>query len=278
MIHGYNDNLYISLTKPGYNHMKMRFLSFLFLFGSVAAQARTPERNGKEDQKVIYFFSGLGADSIPFTNLKLPGYRKVYINWIPPLPDESLKDYASRIKDQICNEKPYIIGLSFGGVLAVEVSKQVEIGKMILISSARTRNDLNHIQNFFMRLGLYRIIPGTMVKHTNFLTHLYFGARTERDKKALMRLLQGTDITLFRWGLKSIAQWDNTEPPPRTIQVHGTADRVIAYRRIAHPDFSIPGGGHLMVLNKADTISRIITGYFNGSIKARDQADTASTK
>jgi len=242
--------------------MKAGLFSFILLLGSLFAFCQAPEDTTGEKQKTVYLFSGLGADASPFTNLDLPGYQKVYISWIPPLPDESLSHYAGRIKSQITVRNPYIIGLSFGGVIAVEVAKQIEVEKMVLISSARTRSDLNQVHCFFMRLGLYRIIPGALLRHTNFLTYSYFGARSEKDKKALMNLLRGTDISLFRWGLKSIAGWDNREPPERTIQIHGTADRVISYRFV-HPDYSIIGGGHLMVFNKADTISKIIMNYFN---------------
>ncbi|WP_118973848.1 alpha/beta hydrolase [Taibaiella koreensis] len=235
-------------------------VALLLLPGSFAFSKIPTDATGK-DKGTIYFFSGLGADSSPFVNLHLPGYNKVYISWIPPLANESLEHYAGRISNQITVTDPYIIGLSFGGIVAVEVSKQIAVKKMVLISSVRTRDELNPFNRFFMRLGMYRIIPGFMIKHANFLTYRYFGAHTERDKKALTHLLGGTDIPLFRWGLKSIAHWDNREMPGHTIQIHGTADKVIA-SRLVHPDYSIKGGGHLMVFSKADTISSIILNYF----------------
>jgi pimeloyl-ACP methyl ester carboxylesterase len=242
--------------------MKLGFLSVILLLNNFLASGQGAIHTTEKPQKTIYFFSGLGADSSPFANLKLPGYHKVYISWIPALPGESIADYAARIRSQITVENPCIVGLSFGGVVAVEVSKQIKVDKMVLISSAKTKDELNQMNQFFMRLGLYRIIPGLLLKHTNFLTNSYFGARSEHDKKALLKLLRGTDISLFRWGLKSIAYWDNKQTPERTIHIHGTADRVIAYGR-GHPDYSINGGGHLMVFNKAEVISKIIMNYFD---------------
>lgn len=234
----------------------------LFMISSLVAGARTTQDTTNRAQKTVYLFSGLGADSTIFMNLKLPGYRKVYINWIPALPNETITEYAGRIKSQITVENPDIIGLSFGGIVAVEVSKQLNVDKMVLISSVRTRRELNRKQFFFMKLGLYRIIPGALIQRTNFLTYQYFGARSQNDKTTLTNLLKQTDVTFFRWALKSIAYWDNTSAPERTIQIHGTADRVITGRRV-HPDYRIKGGGHLMVFNKADTISKIITNYFH---------------
>jgi pimeloyl-ACP methyl ester carboxylesterase len=234
-------------------------LGAVFMLNSLAVGAQTPD-TVKKEQKTVYLFSGLGADSSIFMNLELPGRHKVYINWIPALPNESVRQYASRIKSQITVENPNIIGLSFGGIVAVEVAKQIKVDKMVLISSVRTKRELNRVQFFFMKLGLYRIIPGSLIKRTNFLTYQYFGARSPKDKKTLTKLLEHTDVSFFRWALKSIAYWDNKAVPERTIQIHGTADRVITGRRV-HPDYRIKGGGHLMVFNKADTISKIITNY-----------------
>lgn len=233
----------------------------LFLLNSMIGFSRTTKETSSEKQKTIYFFSGIGADSSAFSNLRLPGYHKVYINWIPALPHESLTHYAGRIRSQITENDPYIVGLSFGGIVAVEVSKQMKVGKMVLISSARTMDNLNQFQCFFLRLGFYRLVPGSLLKHTNALTYKYFGAHSPADKTALEQLLCNTDISFFRWALKNVGCWDNIEKPDNTIEIHGTADRIITHR-LATPDYSIKGGGHLMVFNKADTVSKIIMNYF----------------
>jgi len=240
--------------------VKVIFSVLLILIGFSGFSQPLADTAGKE-QKTIYLFSGIGADSTIFKNLKLPGYHKVYIDWIPALRGESLTEYAGRIKNQITVENPYIIGLSFGGIVAVEVSKLIRVKKMVLISSVRTKGELNKMQFFFIKMGLYRVIPRGLIKRTNFLTYRYFGAHTKSDKKALTKLLKDTDVTFFRWALKSIGYWHNMEAPERTIQIHGTADRVIA-SRLVHPDYRIKGGGHLMVFNRADTISKIIRNYF----------------
>jgi len=232
----------------------------LLLFSSLSGKAQTSTDTDKTGQKTVYLFSGLGADSTIFMNLDLPGYKKVYINWIPALPKESIEHYASRIRCQITDENPDIIGLSFGGIVAVEVSKLVKVDKMVLISSVKTKYELNRIQFFFMKLGFNHIIPGALIQRTNFLTYRYFGAWSSNDKKTLTHLLAHTDVTFFRWALRGIAYWDNKVPPERTIQINGTADRVIT-SRFVHPDYRIKGGGHLMVFNEADTISKIIMKY-----------------
>jgi thioesterase domain-containing protein len=88
--------------------------------------------------KELYIFSGLGADERVFQRLSFYGFRTTFVKWIVPLKKEKIEDYATRILDQITTVNPTLIGLSFGGLIAVEVAKQIETDKVILIASAKT--------------------------------------------------------------------------------------------------------------------------------------------
>ena len=47
---------------------------------------------------VLYFLSGLGADKRIFQKLNLPDqYTIVHIDWIKPVPNESIAAYAQRL-------------------------------------------------------------------------------------------------------------------------------------------------------------------------------------
>lgn len=89
-------------------------------------------------QKKIYLISGLGADERMFQRLNFYNFEPVYLQWISPKKNESISDYAARLKSQITEEKPIIIGLSLGGMMAVEISKQIKTEKVVLISSIKT--------------------------------------------------------------------------------------------------------------------------------------------
>ena len=212
-------------------------------------------------QQPIYMLSGLGADSQAFQNLHLPGYKLIYINWIPPEKAESMAHYASRLKSQITTPDPIIIGLSFGGMIAVEIAKQIPVRKLVLISSAKTKHDLATGSFFlFKNLRLYKIIPGSLLRKTNFMVNSLFGVKSEKDKKALAEILSINDPHFFRWAMDNILNWQNETIPPHLIQIHGTADKIIPYAAVK-ADYSIKGGGHFMVLSHADTISTIILDY-----------------
>ncbi|HEY0434517.1 MAG TPA: hypothetical protein VGC95_11625, partial [Chitinophagaceae bacterium] len=72
-----------------------------------------------------YFISGLGADRRAFYRIQMPSsIQIVHLDWIDPLPKESLNDYALRFSKLIDRHEEFIlVGLSFGGMLAVELGK-----------------------------------------------------------------------------------------------------------------------------------------------------------
>ena len=86
--------------------------------------------------KQLFLFSGLGADKRVFEFLDLSKYSVYHISWIKPLPKELMADYARRLLPQIKTEKPIFVGVSFGGMIALEIAKLILVEKVILISSA----------------------------------------------------------------------------------------------------------------------------------------------
>ncbi|HNC31654.1 MAG TPA: alpha/beta hydrolase, partial [Cyclobacteriaceae bacterium] len=88
--------------------------------------------------KEVYLIPGLGADRRVFQYLNLAEHSISHISWIEPLPNESIEQYAGRLTEQIKSPDPILVGVSFGGMIAVEIAKQIKTNKIILISSART--------------------------------------------------------------------------------------------------------------------------------------------
>ena len=210
--------------------------------------------------KTIYLFSGLGADYRIFQQLELPGYHLVHVRWERPDADETMAQYAARIKAQITTENPIFIGVSFGGMMAIEMSKLMPTEKIVLISSAKTKNELAANGNFFIKYGVYKFIPGSILQQSNFVVNNLFGADTKEDKDILAQILADTDVRFFRWAMNSMRHWDNETIPQNLIHIHGTDDKIIPIKNLKS-DYEIQGGGHFMVLNKATEISTIILNY-----------------
>lgn len=83
----------------------------------------------------VYAISGLGADARVFQFLKLP-IEIITIDWLSPKRNESLSEYAARLIPQINIKQEFILlGVSFGGLIALELSKLLKPKATILISS-----------------------------------------------------------------------------------------------------------------------------------------------
>ena len=130
----------------------------------------------------IYLISGLGADASVFQRLDFGNHEIKFIEWLEPNQDESLQTYASRLAAQINTGLPILIGVSFGGMIAVEIAKIIDCQKVILISSAKNKREIPLLYRFFGLLDIHRLIPVRLLKHANMLTYFFFGMKTKAEK------------------------------------------------------------------------------------------------
>lgn len=205
--------------------------------------------------KEVYIFSGLGADERVFKFINLEGYEVTFVKWIKPFSSESIEAYTQRLLSQIDSRTPILIGLSFGGMIAVEISKHVNAEKIILVSSAKTRREIPRLFRWAGFFRLHKIIPTRLLKRSNRLVDWYFGATTKSEKMMLKEILRDTDPVFLEWAVDKIVRWKSTSAPINLIHIHGTADKLLP---MTNCDFEIQGGGHLMILNKAEEISRLL--------------------
>ena len=205
--------------------------------------------------KELYLLSGLGADKRVYEFLDLSAYKVHHIDWIPPQPNESIEQYAGRLSEKIGGNAPILIGVSFGGMIAIEIAKKRAIEKIILISSAKSRKDIPQGFNFTRRLRLHRFIPARVLRNPNRIVFWFFGVEEKWEKDLLRAIMRDTDIAFFRWAIDRIVNWTNENVPDNAIHIHGTKDRLIPFTTA---DYKIEGGGHMMIVNRAQEIDQII--------------------
>lgn len=209
--------------------------------------------------KEIYVLSGLGADERAFRSVDFSTYKVNFVQWISPQADESIEHYAERLLSQIHSERPKLLGLSFGGMMAVEISKLIETEKIILISSAKTKNEVPFYFRWAGFLRLNSIVPIALLKKSNLLTNWFFGATDHETKKLLKTILDDTDPIYLKWAIHQIVNWRNEYTPKNLTHVHGSSDKLLPLKNC---DFTIENGGHLMILNKAEEISSLLPNLF----------------
>lgn len=210
----------------------------------------------------VYFISGLGADQRLFQYLELKNIRPHFIHWIAPIKEESWESYAGRLTSQIKTPDPILIGMSMGGMMAIEISKLIPVRKLILLSSAKTRHE---IPPYFR---LLRIFKGHEWLSYKLLTQLglifggwLFGTTCKAEDRLLKEIIHDTDETFFRWAWQRVVTWKNEFVPENIFHIHGNRDHMLPIRFI-NADKMISGGTHLMVVNKAEEISLMLQNLF----------------
>ncbi len=200
--------------------------------------------------KNIYVFTGLGADERVFYKINFGNYNPIHIKWITPIQKETIEEYALRLTQQITTSNPILLGLSFGGMMAVEVAKHIDTEKIILISSSKNKNEIPFYYKLAGRMRLHKLIKAKFLVRANKLTNKIFSARTREDKKMISSMIGASDVVFLDWAIDKIVHLKNEVIHKNLTHIHGTADRILPIRFVK-ADVLIKGGTHLMIVNRA---------------------------
>ncbi len=207
--------------------------------------------------KNIYVFTGLGADERIFHKINFGKNTVTHIKWITPTKNETLINYSGRLAKQITAVNPILIGLSFGGMVAVEVAKLISVEKIILISSAKSTAEIPSLYKFAGKIKLHKIVNAKILVKANKLTNKFFAVRSTSDKKIISSMIGAADTVFLNWAINEIVHLQNTFVHPNLIHIHGTADNILPFKYV-QANIAVKGGTHLMILNKADVVQQHI--------------------
>ena len=208
----------------------------------------------------LYFIPGTGADRRLFSRLDLSAFPShSFLEWIPPLHyHETLAEYAKRLSAGIDTSKPFaLVGVSLGGMVAVELAKILPAEKTVLISSVKTADELPWYFAAPRRLGLNHLLKSKSFKGLRALIRPFFGCETEQDAKLFDVLLQDASAEFLDWSIEAILHWTNREIPTGLVHIHGTHDLIFP-ARFLHQYIPIHGGKHFMIASKAKELSRLL--------------------
>ncbi len=77
------------------------------------------------------------------------------------------------------------------------------------------------------------------------------------ENKLLKQILINTETTFLKWAIDKIALWTNETQIKNIFHIHGTDDRILPYNFV-DCNATIKNGGHLMTLNKAEELNKIL--------------------
>lgn len=207
----------------------------------------------------LFCIPGFGVDDKIFGNLSLNADLR-FINWLDPLPKETLTEYAKRMASNIDEDEPVILGISFGGMIAQEIAKFRPVKQIILVSSIKSRRELTCQLRLAGRLRLNKLFPVKKIQQSEKFyetANKRLGAVTKEEKEFANGYRKSAKLNYVNWSFDKILNWKNEGWPENIIHIHGDKDQIFPIGHIK-PTHVIDKGTHMMVWNRADEISKII--------------------
>lgn len=203
----------------------------------------------------VYFISGLGADKTVFQFLKLKHAEPVFVEWITPQKNETLPQYALRLKHAYnMPDDAFITGLSFGGMLTTEIAKEFPATKAILLSSAKTKKEIPPFYRTGKYFNLHKFVSPKMQRWFMLRIKSWFDLKTPAFIKVYEELIANSNTNFNNWAVTALLNWENTTVPLNITHIHGTYDKILPYKYVTC-NYTIKKGGHLMVMEQAEEVS-----------------------
>ncbi len=201
----------------------------------------------------VYMMPGLAASSRIFENIILDEalFEVVWLDWMMPLPNESLVNYSKRfIAQKIHHANPVLIGVSFGGIIVQEMARLIPVHKVIIISSVSSEQDFPKRMKWAKATKLYKIIPTRLAKHFGLLAKIAPSKKVKNRIQLYRKYLSVNDTAYLDWALDKIINWKAKPIQAPLIHIHGTYDAVFPIQYITSNYLPIRHGTHIMILNR----------------------------
>ena len=227
------------------------FVSIFFLPFFMFAQ--------KSTDKIMYLIPGQGSDGRLFKNINIEQYKTQEIEYIVPGKKETMASYAKRLSAQIDTTKRYsIIGVSLGGMLAIEMSKTMRPEEVILIASAKTKNEIPRLYKFFNKFPVHRLLGGKFYKFWTIILQPLYEPMAKADQKLWRNMMRQKDPKFMKRAVRCIIEWENENyEGVKLLHIHGAKDKTLPIKNI-HEPVIIEKGTHVMTLTNGKEISEII--------------------
>ncbi len=206
----------------------------------------------------IYVISGLGADRNVLSRLEFPlNMDVVHLDWLMPKRKEGFTHYVDRMSAAIDFSEPfYLLGYSFGGMVAQEIHKSHRAEKVFVLGSVCSDKELARP----LRLGSFskvsRLIPSHFFNENSIIFKRVIGFLFGNSNQVIEHYFKVKDPVYLRWSIEQITQWKG-EKSPEVVQILAENDRVFPIGN-SQPNYTIAGASHLFPITKSKEVSRIL--------------------
>ena len=212
--------------------------------------------------KTIYLIPGQGSDYRIYKHFKFDDFETVHIKYIIPNENESMKSYALRLSEQIDTSIRFsIVGVSLGGMLAVELSELLKPEEVIIISSAKNRNELPFRYKFMKKVPLNAIFGGGFLRAVAPTAQLIVEPDSRKERELCVSMLKSKNELFMKRSVNMIVNWERESNTAKIIHIHGDNDHTIPIRNVNNVTYKVKNGSHMMALTLGEKIKNIVKEY-----------------
>lgn len=211
----------------------------------------------------LYAISGLGAGFKVLERLEWSSnVEVVFIPWLIPNKDETFDHYIERMAEKIDKTEPfYLLGYSFGGIIAQEIHKKYPAKKIVILGSIKSDKE----KSKFIKLGettkIPRFIPQSVFNDKSFVMYGILRKLFDPKNPEVLKYFEVKNPYYLKWSISKISEW-KFEELPNIIQIMGDKDIVFPIK-LSKPDYIIKEGTHLFPVTKYKQVSKILREIFN---------------
>ena len=208
----------------------------------------------------LYLLPGTGADERLFDALDLAAFDTVHVKLPVPLRKETMATYAARIAtNQIDTTRPFaLLGVSLGGMVATELSEQLDPLHTVIVASAKTRHELPPGYRMGRFLPVHVLVGGrTMRWFTKQIQPSYEPMEPEQ-RDLFIAMLYDKDPKFLRRAVRLMVGWQRRTVPPNITHVQGQLDRTLPIAYTA-PTYGVRGEGHMLTYSKPEVVEWVLS-------------------
>lgn len=228
----------------------------LFLFPILLA-AQNPT------EKIVYLIPGQGADARLFQNIDIEEHNTQVIEFLIPEKGEDMAQYAQRMANSIDTTKRYsIVGVSLGGMVAVEINQFLQPEETIIIASAKCQDEIPKLYKFFRKFPLHRVLGGRFYKAGTLIVQPFYEPMDKTHRKIFKQMVKAKSPQFMKRAVRCIVEWEQPVCDSDVIHIHGTKDHTLPIKNV-EPTVIVEGGSHVMTMLRGEEISAILNEYIS---------------
>lgn len=208
----------------------------------------------------FFLITGFGLDKRAFSLLDLPEDKFKFFDLIPPLKGETLKTYALRMGREIgVGPDDVVGGVSFGGMMALEIAKAVKTRGVVIIAST---THPRHIRKRFLLFShispyvpdalvhrIFRLVPWVL-KRQNMLT--------PEGQTLLNDIMTAFPPAWLRSMPPMIRKWEGCQPAAPFRRMHSEGDWLIRLDGDPKDLTVVKGKNHLITVSHPEAVRKFL--------------------